>query len=155
PLRTILQLTDTRVLTSKDREGTQERIRTRRRRADEQSCASAPPPDRDGRTAPRRRRTAAVGMTVVSARKLATNRANARASTGPRTAAGKAHSARNAVRHGLCSASWADPAISRAIEQVGRALAGEATGEERELAYAVAAAQVDLARAREAGRRLC
>ena len=50
-------------------------------------------------------------------------------------------------------ATWADPAISRAIEQVGCVLAGEATGPERELAYAVAAAQVDLARAREAGRK--
>jgi hypothetical protein len=94
-------------------------------------------------------------MSVASPRKVAANRANALVSTGPRTAAGKARSARNAVRHGLCSEGWADPAISRAIERVGRRLAGEAAGQERELAYAVAAAQVDLARAREAGRRIC
>ena len=94
-------------------------------------------------------------MSVVSARKLAANRANARASTGPKSAAGKARSARNAVRHGLSGATWADPAISRAIEQVGRTLAGGATGQERELAYAVAAAEVDLARARDSGRKLC
>jgi len=37
----------------------------------------------------------------ISARKLAANRANARKSTGPRSAAGKARSARNATTHGL------------------------------------------------------
>jgi hypothetical protein len=94
-------------------------------------------------------------MSVVSARKLEANRANAQASTGPTTAAGKARSARNAVKHGLSAETWADPAIARAIEQVGRRVAGEARGEERALAYAVAAAQVDLARAREAGRKVC
>jgi hypothetical protein len=92
---------------------------------------------------------------VISQRKLAANRANARASTGPRTAAGKARSARNAVRHGLSAATWADPAIGRAIEQLGSRFAGEAVGEEQALAYAVATAQVDLGRAREAGRKVC
>lgn len=91
---------------------------------------------------------------TVSARKLAANRANAQASTGPRTAAGKAHSARNAVRHGLYGRAWARPAVSCAIEQWGQRIAGDATGEERQLAYAVAAAQVELDRAGEARRRL-
>lgn len=40
---------------------------------------------------------------MASATKLAANRRNARRSTGPRTAKGKAVSARNAVRHGLLS----------------------------------------------------
>jgi hypothetical protein len=93
-------------------------------------------------------------MSAVSARKLAANRANAMASTGPRTAAGKARSSRNALRHGLCSESWADPAVTRAIERLGRAIAGNATGEERGLAYRVAAAQVDLERAQEAQRKV-
>jgi len=39
----------------------------------------------------------------ISARRLAANRANARKSTGPRTAAGKRRVARNALKHGLCA----------------------------------------------------
>jgi hypothetical protein len=45
-----------------------------------------------------RDRKAAGGMTAVSARKLAANRANARASTGLRTVAGKARSGISAPR---------------------------------------------------------
>ena len=92
----------------------------------------------------------AVAMSAVSARKIAANRANAQASTGPRTAAGKARSARNAVRHGLCSPRGADLEVTRSIERWGRALAGEATGEERELGYCIAAAHVELERVRKA-----
>ena len=42
---------------------------------------------------------------MTSARKLEANRRNARASTGPRTAAGKARAAQNARRHGLSLAA--------------------------------------------------
>jgi hypothetical protein len=45
----------------------------------------------------------------LSPRKLAANRANARNSTGPRTAAGKAASACNAYQHGLTGESLALP----------------------------------------------
>jgi len=39
----------------------------------------------------------------VSERKLKANRENAKKSTGPRSARGKAFSRRNAVKHGLCA----------------------------------------------------
>jgi len=42
-----------------------------------------------------------VKTKVISQRKLEANRSNAKKSTGPRTARGKANSRRNAVRHGL------------------------------------------------------
>jgi hypothetical protein len=45
----------------------------------------------------------------LSPRKLAANRAKARKSTGPRTAAGKAASACNAYQHGLTGESLALP----------------------------------------------
>jgi len=50
--------------------------------------------------------------------KLLANRRNAQRSTGPRTPRGKARAARNALRHGLCSARAVIPGESRA-EYVG------------------------------------
>ena len=47
---------------------------------------------------------------MISPRKLAANRANARRSTGPRTREGKRRSSRNALKHGLSVRIAADPA---------------------------------------------
>src|SRR5882757_1874411 len=59
---------------------------------------------------------------VTSERKSAANRRNARASTGPKTAAGKARVARNARRHGLNVPIAADPALAREVEVLAQAI---------------------------------
>lgn len=61
-----------------------------------------------------------------SARKLAANRANAKKSTGPITAAGKAASSANALRHGLTAARVVlDFENAAEFEQLKSALVGE------------------------------
>jgi hypothetical protein len=97
---------------------------------------------------------------MTTARKLAANRANARSSTGPRTAAGKARVARNACRHGLNRPVTGEPALAREVETLARAICGlgvERADAERcdpalrlmlYLARRIAEAQVDLVRVR-------
>ncbi len=53
----------------------------------------------------------------ITARMIAANRANARRSTGPRTAAGKARSRRNGLVHGLRAATLAPPLLADAAER--------------------------------------
>jgi hypothetical protein len=106
----------------------------------------------------------------MSAVRLAANRANAqkstrprtaagklraaqngKKSTGPTTAAGKKRSAQNARRHGLNVPAWRDPAVAGRIAHLSCAIA--AANEDPQviaLAQRVAAAQVDLMRARRA-----
>ena len=75
---------------------------------------------------------------------------------GPRTARGKAHSARNAFRHGLSLPVAADPATAAAVEALSRQILAapmaaappDAHAHRVALAQAVAEAQVDLARIR-------
>lgn len=86
----------------------------------------------------------------MSSRRAA-NRANALASTGPRTTAGKAISARNARRHGLSLPALRDPALADDVAALARAIAGPQAGPRRfELACRIAAAQIDLVRVRRA-----
>lgn len=88
---------------------------------------------------------------MISERKAHANRANARASTGPRTAAGKVRSARNAQRHGLTLSVLADSAYTDEVKACAREIAGEsATLKLQHLASRVAAAQIDLNRVRQA-----
>src|SRR5262245_5306954 len=72
---------------------------------------------------------------LISACRTKANRANARASTGPKTDQGRAHSARNARRHGLSLPVLSNPALSEEVEPLARDIAGAgATQEILELA---------------------
>ena len=88
-------------------------------------------------------------------RKIETNRANARASTGPKTPRGRASSARNAFRHGLSMPVEADLVLSERVQALTRQIAGSDTSVRIQiLAYRIAEAQVDLLRVRYARHQL-
>ena len=88
---------------------------------------------------------------MTSERKIRANRANARASTGPRTARGRTRAARNALRHALSLPVCSIPALSEEVQALAREIAGPgANAETQELARRVAEAQIDLRRVRYA-----
>ena len=88
---------------------------------------------------------------MTSLRRIRSNRANAQASTGPKTMQGKIRTAQNAHRHGLSLSVLADPARHAEIESLAHLIAGEgAIPEILELARRIAEAQIDLQRARQA-----
>ena len=92
---------------------------------------------------------------MTSPRKIKANGANARASTGPKTAPGRARTARNGLRHGLSVPVVSDPVLSDQVEALARAIAGPAAAAALlELARRVAEAEIDLRRVREARHRL-
>jgi hypothetical protein len=86
---------------------------------------------------------------VTSERKIRANRANAQASTGPKTAQGRSHAGRNALRHALSLPVYSDPALSEEVEALKREIIGTDPNPERqELAHRIAEAQIDLRRVR-------
>jgi hypothetical protein len=92
---------------------------------------------------------------VTSERKIKANRANARASTGPKTAQGRSHAARNALRHALSLPVDSDPVLSEEVETLAREIVGtDANAEIQELARRIAEAQIDLRRVRYARHQL-
>jgi hypothetical protein len=92
---------------------------------------------------------------LTSDRKIEANRENARASTGPKSAQGRARAARNALRHALSLSVYSDPGFSGEVEALALRIAGANTKVEiRELARRVAEAQIDIRRVRYARHRL-
>ena len=92
---------------------------------------------------------------MTSARKIRANRANARASCGPKTASGKAQSAQNAFRHGFNVPIWLDPDLASDVEALAQRIAGKgADANVLESARRVAEAQIDLRRVRSYRHRL-
>jgi hypothetical protein len=86
---------------------------------------------------------------MSSARKIKSNRANARSSTGPKTPKGRGRSAKNALRYGLSLPVHSDPTLSQEVAALARQIAGaDATAEIQEMARAIAEAQADLRRVR-------
>ena len=92
---------------------------------------------------------------MTTDRERRANRANAKSSTGPKTAPGKARSAQNALRHGLNVSTLSDPALAPLAEAMARRIAGhDADAEALERARRIAEAQVDLNRVRNSRRQL-
>ena len=92
---------------------------------------------------------------MTSERKIKANRANARASTGPKTAQGGMRASRNALRHALSLPVHSDPVLSEDVEALAREIVGtDANAQVQELARRVAEAQIDLRRVRHARNQL-
>jgi hypothetical protein len=86
---------------------------------------------------------------MATEKQIAANRANAQKSTGPKTAAGKLRSSRNAYRHGLSCSLRLDPVISAKAGAIAHALIGENPDEDKlRSAAEFAQAQLELQRIR-------
>ena len=93
---------------------------------------------------------------MTSDHKIKANRANAQASTGPKTADGRARAARNALRHALEPSRLFQSRIVRGGETLAREIAGPgANAETQDLPRQVAEAQIDLRRVRYALHNCC
>ena len=66
---------------------------------------------------------------MTTERQIMANRANAQKSTGPKTAAGRLKSSRNAYRHGLSLPLRLDVATSAKADAIARALAHDQADE--------------------------
>jgi hypothetical protein len=88
---------------------------------------------------------------MTSDRQIVSNRSNGRRSRGPRTAAGKASSSRNALRDGLAVSVLDKPVMCAEVERLAHAIAGnDADNFRLERARIIAEAQVDLVRIQDA-----
>jgi hypothetical protein len=87
---------------------------------------------------------------MATDRQIAANRRNGALSRGPKTAAGKARSSRNAVKHGLAIPITRDRAAARKIRRAARQMAPLAVGDSILNAQIAAEANFELARVRAA-----
>lgn len=86
---------------------------------------------------------------MTTDRQRLANRANAKASTGPKSKAGKVRSAQNALRHGLNLPIWSDPELAPQAEAIARKIAGpNPNAEALDRARLIGEAQIDLNRVR-------
>ena len=85
---------------------------------------------------------------MTSEAKAAANRRNAKRSTGPRTASGKARASRNAFRHGLSIPMPTDLTDILEVSEDFRSFMGEFGGADREQAVRAAEGQAELLRVR-------
>jgi hypothetical protein len=86
---------------------------------------------------------------MTSSAKVTSNRANARASTGPKSKSGRMRASRNGLRHGLSISIDHDPTVSEEVDKLACDIAGRgATAELQDLARRIAQAQLDLHRVR-------
>ena len=92
---------------------------------------------------------------MTSDSKIIANRKNGHKGRGPSTAAGKARSGQNALRHGLSVSILNEPAMCAEVENLARALAGPDCDDfHLSQARIIAEAQINLARIQDAKVRL-
>src|SRR6266508_6315824 len=88
---------------------------------------------------------------MASEQQIIANRRNARKSTGPHSGAGKERASRNASRHGLRSSITSTAAYAKQLDKLVRKIAGDTKDPILlERARAIAQAELDLARVRQA-----
>ena len=87
---------------------------------------------------------------MATDRQIAANRRNGALSRGPKTAAGKARSSRNALKHGLAIPITRDRATAQKIRRAAQQMAPSAVGDSIRNAQIAAEANFELARVRAA-----
>ena len=86
---------------------------------------------------------------MTTARKVLANRQNASASTGPKSATGKARSSANARRHRLAVPIWSDPVLTANVVALAEHIAGvHPSPQVMAHAQQVAEAQIEVVRVR-------
>ena len=91
---------------------------------------------------------------MTSQRRVEANRRDAKASTGPKSAAGKKRASGNSYRHGLTLSAATNPKLGEEIERLARMILAAGGAPDEVSAQAIAETQLELARVREARRLL-